>query len=196
MTLQSRLADLITAIGTDIKALQAAAGGTPSQFNVLLTNQATSGSADTYLVGSSINIPQGKIKVGTIYKCKFNAVKTNAGVAAPVATIRVGTAGSTADSSRAALTFAAQTAVVDEGVIEIEVTAQAAGASTVFQAVGSLGHRLTTTGLSTSVTSVAINKGAPFDSTGAGLKIGVSINPGASGVWTISFVSAELKNLT
>lgn len=200
MSLQLRLADLITAIGADIKALQAAAGGTPDRYNASTINQTISGNTDTYIAGSGCIVPQGKVKVGTTYKCKFNVVKTAAATAAPVVTVRLGNTGTTADASRAALTFAAQTAVIDEGQFEIEVVFQTAGASATCQALGSLIHRLgfgtTPTGLSTSGASVVINKGASFDVTGSGLQIGLSLNAGPSSSWVLSLVSSELKNLT
>lgn len=192
MSLQTRLSALITAIGADVKALQ---NRTTDQHNASTVNQ-TGFASDTYLAGSRVLIPQGKVKVGTKYRLKFNVVKTAAGTVAPVVTIRVGTAGTTADASRAALTFAAQTAAVDEGVFEIEVDFRVAGATAVLQALGVIGHRLAATGLSTSNNSVAINTGAAFDVTGVNLGIGASVNGGASAAWTVSLVSAELVNLT
>lgn len=193
-TLQERLSALITAIGTDIKALQAAAG-TPDQNAASVANQSVGG--DTYLTGSMLNIPQGKIKAGTKYRCKFNVVKTAAGTGAPVLSVRVGTAGSTADTARAALTFAAQTAVIDEGEFEVECVFRSAGATAVLQAFGRLAHRLVTTGLNvTAVNTFVLNTGASFDVTGAGLKIGLSVNAPNPSAWTVSLVRAELMDLS
>lgn len=193
MSLATRLSDLITAIGADIKALQ---NRTTDQHNTSVAAQ-TLGAADTYLTGSVISIPQGKIKVGTKYRVRFNVVKTAAGVAAPVITCRVGTAGSTADTARAALTFAAQTAVIDEGYFECDFIFRQSGATALIQGLGNLWHRLVTTGLNiTAAFTSVLNTGAAFDVTGASLKIGVSVNPGASSAWTVSVASAELSNLT
>lgn len=193
MSLQSRLSTLITAIGADIKALQ---NKVVDQHNASAANQ-TLGTGDTYLTGSNVPIPQGKIKVGTKYRCKFNVVKTGAGVAAPVISIRVGTAASTADTARATLTYAAQTAVIDEGEIEVECVFRQAGATAIIQAIGNLIHRLVTTGLNvTGVFTSVLNTGASFDVTGASLKIGCSVNAGAASAWTVSLVEAELINLT
>lgn len=194
MSLQTRLEALVTAIGADIKALTTKVGGgqvdNGSSANQVLTNGVT------YLTGSDCLIPTGKIKVGTKYRCKFNIVKTAAGTAAPDFHIKVGTAGTTADTSRVTITMAAQTAVIDEGVVEIECIFRAAGASAVLQALSTLGHRLATTGLSTSNHDVKIGTSAAFDVTTAALKIGVAVNVGASSSWTISLVSAELVSLT
>jgi len=71
--------------------------------------------ADTYLVGSSVPVPLGLLKATSKYRCRFTVTKTAAGVATPIVTVRFGTAGSTADAARCTLTFAAQTAAVDEG---------------------------------------------------------------------------------
>lgn len=191
-SLATRISELITVIGADIKAL----GNRVDQHNA--STSAQSGlSGDTYLAGSSVAIPQGKIKAGTKYKCKFNVVKTGAGTGAPVISVRVGTAASVADTARATLTFAAQTAVIDEGEFEIECAFRQAGATAIIQAMGSLWHRLATTGLNVTApyTSV-LNTGASFDVTGASLKIGLSVNAPNPSSWTISLVSAELVNLT
>lgn len=192
MSLQTRLNDLILAIGADVKALR---NETEDQHNISVANQ-VGFAADTYLAGSMVSIPLGKVMVGTKYRCKFNVVKTAAGVAAPIVNVRVGTAGTIVDVSRSVLTFAAQTAAIDEGVVEVEYVFRTAGLSAVLQALGCLGHRLSITGLSTSVLSTVINTGAAFDVTAANLKIGLSVNGGASAAWTVSLVSAELINLT
>lgn len=191
-SLASRIADLITAIGADIKALQ---NRVDDQHNTSTANQ-TGFAADTYLSGSMISIPTGKIKVGTKYRCKFNVVKTAAGAAAPIFTVRVGTAGTVADGARDVLTMAAQTAVVDEGVVEIECVFRQSGVTAILQALASLGHRLATTGLSTANHSVAVATSAQFDVSTANQKIGVSVNGGTAAAWTINSVTAELVNLT
>lgn len=133
-----------------------------------------------------------------MYRCKFSVSKTAAGVVAPVINVRFGTAGSTADSSRATLTFAAQTAVVDTGFIEVFVTFRTVGSGTaaILEAVGTITHTLTATGLSTAATSIAITTtGTGFDSTVANSILGISVNGGTSAAWTIALVQAELYNL-
>lgn len=191
-SLTSRITDLITAIGADIKQLK---NETRDQHNVSTANQ-TGFAADTYLAGSDVSIPQGKVKIGTKYRARFNVVKTAAGVAAPVITLRVGTLGAIGDTARNVLTFAVQTAVIDEGEFEVEFVFRASGATAVIQGLGILGHRLAATGLSTSNNSVAVNTGASFDVTAANLKMGLSVNGGSAAAWTVNVVSAELVNLT
>lgn len=193
-SLISRLTDLITAIGADVKALQ---NRITDQYNASTTNQTVAGNSENYLAGSNIAIPTGKVKVGTMYRCKFNAVKTGAGTAAPVITVKVGTGAASTDTNRATLTFAAQTGVIDEGEFELEFAFRTAGATATIQATGSLLHRLVTTGFNiTGIWTQVLNLGGSFDVTGANLKIGVAVNPGASASWTVSLVEAELINLT
>lgn len=192
MSLQSRFSSLITAIGADIKALQTR----DTSYGASPTTQ-SGFSADTYLTGSSVAIPTGKVKVGTIYRCRFSVTKSAAGTAAPVLKIRVGTAGTTADTAVATLTYAAQTGVVDEGEFEVDIVFRVAGASAVMQAFTRLRHRLVTTGLNvTASNTYVLGTCAAFDATAANLKLGLSINGGTSASWTISLVSSELLNLT
>jgi hypothetical protein len=167
------------------------------QTSASIAQQALS-TADVYLAGSSVSIPAGRLQARSMYRARIDLSKTSAaGTAAPVLSVRIGTAGTTADAARATLTFAAQTAVADDGFIDLYVTFRSVGASTsaVIQAAALLDHRLAATGLSTANTSIARNTGAGFDSTVANLKIGCSINMGASFAGTTDLVQAELMNL-
>lgn len=153
--------------------------------------------ADTYLAGSGILIPTGHLQAQMIYRCSFDVTKTAAGVAAPVISVRVGTAGTTADTARATLTFPAQTAVIDNGQFDVTVVFRTVGSGTtaVLSARGRVSHNLSITGLSVGVTPTAVNVGGGFDSTVAASIIGLSVNGGTSAAWTITTVDAELVNL-
>jgi hypothetical protein len=167
------------------------------QMNCSVTQQSLS-AVDVYLVGSDVPIPSGRLQAKSVYRARIELAKTSvAGTATPILTVRIGTAGTTADSSRAALTFAAQTAVADDGFIDLYVTFRSVGSGTsaVLQAAGMLDHRLATTGLANVNTSIARNTGGGFDSTVANLRIGCSINLGASFAGTTNLVQAELMNL-
>lgn len=165
-------------------------------YNLSVANQGAGFAADTYLTGSDIALPVPLLQAKTFYRCVFNVSKTGAGLATPIITVRIGTAGTTADASRAALTFAAQTGVVDEGMFEIWAVFKTVGSGTsaTIGATGKLSHRLSITGLSTDVTGVKNNTGAGFDSTTANTKIGLSVNGGTSAAWTVNSVVAELRN--
>jgi hypothetical protein len=192
VALQDRLASLITAVGTDVKQLKGSAFG--QRYGASVANQ-TIGASDTYLTGSTITIPDNSLQVGSIYKLRFNVTKTGAGAAAPIVNVRIGTAGAIADTSQGVLTFAAQTAVADEGYIEVGCVFRTVGAAAVLQSLGNLSHRLAATGLSTSGSSTVTATSASFASTTSGLKIGASVNPGTSASWTVNLVEAELINL-
>jgi hypothetical protein len=154
-------------------------------------------SSDTYLAGSGVAIPVSRLQAKTMYRAVFNVVKTNAGVATPIITLRIGTAGTTADAARGVLTFSAQTAVVDEGTFDIWAVFRTvgSGAAAVLQSLGRLTHRLSITGLGVGVSEPEIATSAGFDSTVAGTTIGLSVNGGASAAWTVNFVRAEIENL-
>jgi hypothetical protein len=160
--------------------------------------QQTWGAAEAYLAGSYCVIPAGRVQARTKYLCRFYVAKTStAGTATPIIRVKLGTAGTTADTDRAVLTFAAQTAVADDGRIDLEVSFRTVGSGTsaVIRAQGTLDHRLAATGLSTANTSIVGATSAGFDSTVAGLGIGVSVTWGTSFVGTTDLVQAELLNL-
>jgi hypothetical protein len=123
--------------------------------------------------------------------------KTAAGVASLVLAVRIGTAGTTADTARATLTFAVQTAAIDEGRIDLDVYFRTVGAGTtaVIRADALLDHRQAITGWTTVNSSLQGATSAGFDSTAASLKIGCSVIMGSSTVATITSVGAELFNL-
>lgn len=170
--------------------------GDPAVYNAAVAAVAGAFAADTYLVGSSIAIPAGRLQAKTQYRCRFDVVKTAAGTATPIINIRFGTGGTTADTSRGALTFQAQTGAVDEGTYEIFATFRTVGSGTsaVLHTVGQLRHTLAATGLGVGSEAEVATSGG-FDSTVASSIIGLSVNGGASASWTISNVQAELVNL-
>lgn len=153
--------------------------------------------ADTYVAGSNISaIPSGALKVGSRYHLVANLVKGGFGTAGLVVNVRLGTLGTTGDTARATLTFTAQTAVADEGTLELWVTFRAVGATAVIQAVGQLRHRLTTTGLTNAgAVATQIATSAAFDVTGVTV-MGISLNAGANGAVQMQLVQARLENLS
>jgi hypothetical protein len=168
------------------------------QNNASVANQSPTGGTDTYVTGSDVAIPSGRLQAKSRYRLRIWIDKTSvAGTASVVCNIRLGTAGTTSDTSRATLTFAVQTAVADEGVIDIDVTFRTVGSGTsaVIQANGILDHKLAATGWTTVNSSLVKATSSGFDSTVANLKIGCSINTGTSTTATISQVTAELFNL-
>jgi hypothetical protein len=163
-------------------------------YNQSVAAQGPGFAADTYLTGSSINV-NALLKAGTRYRLVFHVSKTAAGVAAPVITVRFGTAGTTADTARLTFTLLAQTAVIDNGRIELDLTFRNPGASCVVAGVLQIAHALATTGLQTRNPHVVQVTSAAFDTTPANSIIGVSVNGGASASWTVQLVQATLENL-
>lgn len=166
--------------------------------NASVSDQTTiTGNADTYLVGSNVVIPQGRLQAKSAYRLKFNATKTAAGGATTVMNLRFGTAGSTADTSLVTHTFGSQSTVADEAVFEVFAIFRTVGSGTsaVVRSVAEMRHRLTSTGFNATVDQIITGVSAGFNSTPAGSQIGISINPGLSAAWTINAVLAELVNL-
>ena len=157
------------------------------------TSNQTGFAADTYLTGSNILIPAGGPYVDTKYLLVFDMTKTGAGVATPIVTLRIGTAGTTSDAAICVFTFAAGTAAADTGTFQVEAIFRTVGSSTsaVLQGVTSLTSNLTTTGLSNAV-KVVKTTSSGFNSTTANSIIGVSFNGGTSFSGTNTLVRAEL----
>jgi hypothetical protein len=156
------------------------------------TADVVASAADTYLAGSALQIG-GRIQAATYAKFRLRVTKTAAGIVAPVFSVRLGTAGSTADTARTTLTGAAQTAATDTGDIEIDVWFTAVGASGVVRAEANMLHT-SANGAGLGTFQSVLNTSASFDTTTAGLILGLSVNPGSAGVWTFQKVIAELGN--
>ena len=106
---------------------------------------------------------------------------------AAVYTVRIGTAKTTSDASRLALTATvAQTAVASAGLIVVSVVVRSVSQSGAI--AGGVGVAASV-GLGSGIDGV----GATFDNSAlAGQFIGLSINGGASAAWTVTSVSAEM----
>ena len=161
----------------------------------------TLGTSDTYVTGSAVTVDPARLKAGTWYFCRIEMTKTAASTATAVLTLRMGTAGTTADAAICTFTFpTAQTAAADNGTFEVWANFRSVGSGTsaVVQGVLVIRRTNTTTGfLSTGGLAVM----APQRVTSSGFnsttvtKIGVSVNAGASSAWTTQLVQAELANL-
>jgi hypothetical protein len=155
----------------------------------------TANAADTYLTGSAFTVA-GRIQAGSFFRWRVTATKTAAGTAAPIWSVRVGTAGTTADTARLTLTAPAQTAAADSAMWEIEAIVRVNSASGVIEGAVKLPARTTGfVGSLAAITTLQATSGT-FDITPANTKIGLSVNPGASGVWTITGVTLTAHNLS
>lgn len=169
-------------------------------YPAIVYNQATAAqgpgfATDTYVTGSFVVFPAAP-KVGTRYRCRISVSKSAAGTATPIVQVRTGTAGSTADTSRNSFTFSAGTAATDVGMFDVEIVFRSVGSGTSAVMQGHCGLiSQPTTGFSSLLKGVQTTSGG-FDSTTAGLGIGVSVNGGTSAAWTVQMVNAEILNAT
>lgn len=155
----------------------------------------TANAADTYLAGSDFAVTN-RLKATSTFRWFVTATKTGAGTATPIWSVRYGTAGTTADTARATHTGLAQTGVADTAIFLIEAIVRAIGASGVIQSnYGVVGHRLAATGFVNQAIDAAQATSAAFDTTPANSKLGISVNPGTLGVWTIKSVALKCENL-
>lgn len=162
------------------------AGLYQGDWSKAITAQIASHSADTYYTG--IQLPSFSMQAGMCFMWEFVATKT-AGTTAPVYTIRIGNNQTTADTSRLAITGAAQTAVADTAFVKIMVTCRSVGVTGVLQGLIWLQHNLAATGFANTPAGFNLVEGtsAGFDNTALGGQfIGLSVNPGASGAWVVN----------
>lgn len=170
-----------------------------SQVNYLHGNanlaDQTANAADTYLAGSAFNVYQ-KIRSGTSFRWWISATKTAAGIATPIWSVRFGTAGTTADTARLTFTGLAQTGVADTAMFVVVCNVRShAAAGVISGTYGVAAHRLAATGFINQAIDAAQATSAAFDTTVANSIIGLSVNPGAAGVWTIKEVTLDVVNL-
>lgn len=172
--------------------------GAPRIINQSTASQTLTTNGTSYITGSDLLVPPSGLKVGTRMYWSLALTKTGAGTAANSIDIRVGTAGTTADTSRGSLAMGAGTGVIDAAIIEIWAHMRSVGAGTAAVLVGALkgGHNLSATGFF--VVPVVVptpSVSAGFDSTVAALKIGLSWTSGASMVPTVVQCQATMENL-
>jgi len=164
--------------------------------NFSTTSQAPAATTRTYLTGSALSIPTGKLQIGTCFRWTMSVTKTGAGTAASTYDICVGTAGTTADTARVSFTKPAGTAAADEGTITITCICRGPlSGSGIFVGQFTMTHNLSATGHAT-IPCVAVNTvSAAFDVTVANLIVGVCVTSGASDALTFQLVQSEAWNL-
>lgn len=162
------------------------------------TPQAVTAATLTYIAGSSIAVPAGKLRLGTVFRWQLDITKSAAGTAARNWFLKIGTAGTTADAT--ILTFGASvvpTAVVDTGWIDCKVTIMGPlTSSCICRGSMKMGHKLATTGLANqSQEQIFDATSAAFNATTANLIVGLALTTGAAEVITIQQVDVEAWNL-
>lgn len=154
--------------------------------------QIASHSADTYYKG--LLLPSFSMQAGMAFEWNIVATK-GGGVAAPAYNIRIGAAGTTADTARLTINGPAQTAVADTAFIRVLVTCRSVGVAGVLQGAVWLQHNLAATGFANTPAGFSLVEGtsAGFDNTALGGQfIGLSVNPGAAGAWVVNQVLQKI----
>ena len=160
--------------------------------NGSIASQGPGFATDTYLTDSSLFVPSGGgLQVRTMFRWKASMSKTAAGIAAPTAIIRIGTAGAIGDAAIITFTGAAQTGVIDTGTLEILAILRSVGAAGVLQGACELTHLK---GAGAGLQGIGGQEGtsAGFVTTTIGLFAGLSLNFGASVALTVTQVQAEM----
>lgn len=155
----------------------------------------TVNAADTYVTDSDLLIPSFGMQTRAKFYWQISASKTGAGIATPIYNIRIGTLRTVAgDTARLVLTGPAQTAIADVGTLNIMATVRAVSATVgVIQGTAWWDHRGTAAsstigvGFANDGTGHVEGTSANFDNSALGGNyIGLSLNSGASGVWTVT----------
>jgi hypothetical protein len=183
-------------VSKKVTALQLAAYIGESVRNASTSDQTIS-AATAYVVGSNLAVPVGKLKIGTVLRWRLAVTKTGAGTTAGCAVIvKLGTAGSTADTSVLTFTFGTPTGVIDTAYFDVEVVCRGPlSASGVLAGIARMTHNLAATGFSTLPAEAIAVVSSAFDVTTANLIAGLTITTTTASAWTVKLVTAEAKNL-
>jgi len=167
-------------------------GPADSLYSQNSTDQSVNGT-DNYITGSNLSYV-ANAKIGTRLRWVLHASKTNAGTAAPTFNVRFGSGATVTDAARLSWTDVAQTAATDNACIIIDAVVRATGASTVVVGGYTMGHRNGASGFRNAANAGATTVVSTGWSASTDTSVGLSVNPGASGVWTFSVVASCLEN--
>ena len=172
------------------------AGYVNSFQNAISTSaQALTAATRTYITGTNIKVGATKLQTGTMFRWYITLTKTAAGIATSTFDIVIGTLGTTADTTRISFTKPVGTAAVDEGLIEIKCTVRSIGVAGVIVGNLLLTHNGNTAGHATIPAVVLTTVSAGFDTTTAGLQVGICATTGAADACTIQMVTSEWWDL-
>lgn len=164
--------------------------------NYSVAAQTPAATTRTYITGSQIAVPVGKLRIGTLLRWRFNMTKTAAGTATSTFDVAIGTAGTTSDTAVLSFTKPAGTAAADEGYVEVDVQIRGPlSASCIATGEFVMFHNLAATGHAVIPTVVVNTVSSAFDATTANLFVGVCVTSGASDAITIQQMAATATNL-
>jgi hypothetical protein len=181
----------------------ATVGATMAQVNayaepirqVIVSTQSLSANTDTYVASSALILPQSRMQAGVVARWHLVLTKTAAGTATPTINVRLGTAGTTSDAALTAFTGIAQTAVADTAWLEVMAVFRAHSSTATVYSSYRLDHKLAATGFATQSAVADGGVSGSVNTTTANVRIGLSINPGVSGVWTVQAGECQLENV-
>jgi|KBSSwiStaDraftv2_1062776.scaffolds.fasta_scaffold00399_57 hypothetical protein len=161
------------------------------------TGTVSPGASNFYITGSSLALGASTLQVGTTMEWVFGITKSTAGTGTPVFTIVFGTAGTTADTARVTFTHStADTGVADRCVVRINAVMRAVGASGVCAGIYEKNHIIVgATGFSTPASTQVeqlSTVSSTFDTTTASMIVGVCVNAGTAGAWSIETVQSKM----
>lgn len=171
------------------------AGDSIEGNNYSTANQTPAAATRTYIAGSAIAVPKGKLRVGSTFRWRFSMTKTAAGIAASTIDIAVGVNGTVADAARVSFAKPAGTAAIDEGFVEVVAIVRSIGAAGIMIGEFWMIHNGNTVGHAIIPCVVVNTISAGFDTTVANLIVGLCITTGAADAITIKVVTAEAVNL-
>jgi hypothetical protein len=177
-----------------LTAPPAAVNGQTFLNNWSTAAQSPTAATRTYITGSKITLPAGKIAVGTKFHWTFDVTKTAAGTDVSTIDIAVGTAGTTSDTARVSFAKPAGTAAVDCGRFVIDAVVRATGGSCVIAGHMNMTHNGDAIGLAT-VPIVDVTTVSSSFSVTTATSIGLCITTGAADVYTIQMVTTESWNI-
>jgi CCR4-NOT transcriptional regulation complex NOT5 subunit len=116
--------------------------------NVSTADQAIGASVTNYITNSDLHVSAGRpLRVGTVMRWHICFAKTAAGTVSMTFDMRGGTLGTTGDASRANLATGTQTAVADNGELEVACTVRSISATGTVNTSMQLEHNFAATGL-------------------------------------------------
>ncbi len=161
-----------------------------------VADQTITAATTAYLTNSSIAVPFRKLRIGSVVTWRLAVSKTAAGSAANSFLVKIGTAGTTADTSVLTFSLPVGTAAVDSAFITIMMTVRGPlSASGLLQGHLQLTHNLDATGFATIGTVDLDVLSSAFNVTTANLIVGLACTTAASTVLTFTQVSADARNL-
>lgn len=165
-------------------------------INQSTADQAVGASVTNYITNSSLAVPVGKLRIGSWFRWKFWVDKTAAGTVALIFLVKIGTLGTTGDTTLFTITLGVGTAAVDTGWMDLTVICRGPlSSSGLFLLEAMFDHSLATTGINNVQRQTQQTVSSAFDVTTASLILGLAVTTGASWALTFRGITGEAFNI-